>query len=155
MSANRNQALPPAHDPKSLIWLLRRSVQRHRAPMSEALRAAEFGDLPQQGMWALSALSAPASSARDLVIRMDISKQAVAQLVDTLVALGYVERREFPDDRRRTLLALTERGEQASAVIDRAVEETETAMAGRIGADRLEALYRILLDVEHPDGSRV
>ncbi len=85
--------------------------------MLVALQRDGFGDLLQQGVWAISALAAPGLkiSARDLVTRMDISKQAVSQLVDTLVAEGYVDRRPDTEDRRRTLLELTPRGQAADA----------------------------------------
>ena len=103
--------LPPAPDPQALSWLLRRAVRRYAAPVAEALDGAGFGDLPQRGVWAVSALaqSKPGLSGRDLVNRMGISKQAVSQLVESLVAMGYVARRPAPDDRRRTLLQLTTR----------------------------------------------
>jgi len=142
--------LPPAHDPQALVWLLRSSVRRFRGPVATALREAGFGDLPQQGTWGLQVLATPGSSARDLVVRMDITKQAVGQLVDTLVGLGYVERLPYPDDRRRTLLSLTERGEQAVAVIDRAVAEVEAAMAMRVGEAGLLGLARTLSDLNAP-----
>jgi DNA-binding MarR family transcriptional regulator len=75
---------------------------------------------------------------------MDITKQAVGQLVDTLVGLGYAERLPYPDDRRRTLLSLTGRGEQAIAVIDRAVAEVVAAMAARVGDEEVLRLARTL-----------
>jgi DNA-binding MarR family transcriptional regulator len=75
---------------------------------------------------------------------MSISKQAVSQLVDTLVAAGYVARRPSPEDRRRTLLHLTSRGRKAVRVIDEAVAGVEAEMAARIGHDGLRQLYRWL-----------
>jgi DNA-binding MarR family transcriptional regulator len=143
-SSSRPTEQPPAHDPRALVWLLRNSVRRFRVPVATALREAGFGDLPQQGTWGLQVLATPGSSARDLVRRMDITKQAVGQLVDTLVGLGYAERRPYPDDRRRTLLSLTGRGEQAVAVIDRAVAEVVAAMAARVGDEEVLRLARTL-----------
>lgn len=143
-SSARPYELPPGHDPQALAWLLRASVRRFRAPVAIALREAGFGDLPQQGTWGLQVLATPGSSAKDLVVRMDITKQAVGQLVDTLVALGYAERLPYPDDRRRTLLSLTKRGEQAVLVIDRAVAEVEATMAEQIGGEELLQLARTL-----------
>jgi len=140
--------LPPPHDPDALNWLLRRSVRSFRVPVTEALRGEGFGDLPQQGIWALSVLTIPGASARDLVARMDITKQAVGQLVDTLVGTGYVERLPYPEDRRRTLLRLTARGEAAANVIADAVETFEAVLSDRIGADRLAALHRTLADLD-------
>ncbi|MGH9017207.1 MAG: MarR family winged helix-turn-helix transcriptional regulator [Acidimicrobiales bacterium] len=143
-------ALPPAHDPAALTWLLRHAVRRYRSTVAEALLSAGYGDLPQQGIWAVSALAqaTPGVSGRDLVARMDISKQAVSQLMDTLVDGGFVARRPSTGDRRRTLLVLTPRGRRVARVIDRAVAGVEAAMAAAIGAERLGLLYGALQDLD-------
>ena len=119
--------------------VLRRAVRRYRAPVADALEAGGFGDLPQQGIWAVvrSAQSKPGMSGRDLVTRMGISKQAVSQLVETFVTLGYVGRDAAADDRRRTLLLLTTRGRRAAWMIDATVAEMEETMASTIGRERL------------------
>jgi DNA-binding MarR family transcriptional regulator len=142
--------LPAAHDPQALGWLLRRAVRRYAAPVSGALESGGYGDLPQRGIWALSALAQaePGLSGRDLVTRMGISKQAISQLVESLVALGYVERRPAPDDRRRTLLHLTSRGRGASRIIDRRVADIEAVMAATLGRDRLQDLHRALVELD-------
>jgi DNA-binding MarR family transcriptional regulator len=90
----------------------------------------------------------PGLSGRDLVARMGISKQAVSQLIETLVTMGYVTRRPAPDDRRRTLLQLTARGRSAARIIDRTVAETEAAMATALGRDRLRELHGALVDLD-------
>jgi DNA-binding MarR family transcriptional regulator len=141
-------ALPQPHDPTALRWLLRRSVRRYRAPISAALERAGLGDLTQQGVWAVGVLARPGASAGDLVAGMGISKQAVGQLVDTLVALGYVERRPYPEDRRRTLLALTTKGRKAARVIDHSVAAVEGRMRATLGGDRLDQLYGMLIELD-------
>jgi DNA-binding MarR family transcriptional regulator len=148
--ARSGPALPPAHDPHALSWLLRRAVRRYAAPVALALDAGGFGDLPQRGVWAVSALAQtePGLSGRDLVARMGISKQAVSQLVETLVATGYVARRPAPDDRRRTLLQLTKRGRAAARAIDRTVAATEAAMAATLGRERLLEIHRALVELD-------
>jgi DNA-binding MarR family transcriptional regulator len=142
--------LPLAHDPKALNWLLRRAVRRYRAPVTAALEQGGFSDLPQQGIWAVSALaqSSPGLSGRDLVARMGISKQAVSQLIETLVATDYVARHPSPDDRRRTLLRLTARGRGAARTIDEAAAAMETEMLAKIGRGGLSQLYRGLLELD-------
>ncbi|HEX4126652.1 MAG TPA: MarR family transcriptional regulator [Acidimicrobiales bacterium] len=146
-------SLPPAHDPRALSWLLRRTVRRYAAPVARALDAGGFGDLPQRGVWAVSALARtePGLSGRDLVTRMGISKQAVSQLVDTLVTSGYVARHPAPDDRRRTLLHLTPRGRSAARVIDDTVASLEAEMEAVIGREQLRALHEALLRLDEVD----
>ena len=142
--------LPPARHPQALSWLLRRAVRRYASPVSKALAAGGFGDLPQRGVWAISALARaePGLSGRDLVTRMGISKQAISQLVETLVSLGYVARRPSADDRRRTLLSLTTRGRGAARIIDATVAATEETMANTIGRERLRELHRALVELD-------
>jgi DNA-binding MarR family transcriptional regulator len=151
--ARTDAGLPPAHDPRALSWLLRRTVRRYAAPVSHALDAGGFGDLPQRGVWAVSALARtePGLSGRDLVVRMGISKQAVSQLVETLVTTGYVDRRPAPDDRRRTLLHLTSRGGRAARIIDDTVAGLESDMAATIGREQLQLLHRALLVLDEGD----
>ena len=142
--------LPPARHPQALSWLLRRAVRRYALPVSEALAAGGFGDLPQRGVWAVGALAQaePGLSGRDLVTRMGISKQAISQLVETLVSLGYVARRPAADDRRRTVLQLTTRGRGAARIIDATVAATEEAMENTIGRERLQELHRALVELD-------
>ena len=142
--------LPPARHPQALSWLLRRAVRRYALPVSEALAAGGFGDLPQRGVWAVSALAQaePGLSGRDLVTRMGISKQAISQLVETLVSLGYVARCPAADDRRRTVLQLTTRGRGAARIIDARVAATEEAMENTIGRERLQELHRALVELD-------
>jgi DNA-binding MarR family transcriptional regulator len=148
--AQSDPNLPPARNPQALSWLLRRAVRRYASPVSEALAAGGFGDLPQRGVWAVSALAQaePGLSGRDLVTRMGISKQAISQLVETLVSLGYVARRPAADDRRRTVLQLTTRGRGAARIIDARVAATEEAMENTIGRERLQELHRALVELD-------
>ena len=84
----------------------------------------------------------PGLSGRDLVTRMGISKQAVSQLIETLVTMGYVTRRPAPDDRRRTLLHLTARGRSAARIIDRTVAEMEAPWRPPLAATTARAPSR-------------
>ena len=79
---NRTPICLRQRNPQALSWLLRRAVRRYASPVSEELEAGGFGDLPQRGVWAVSALARaePGLSGRDLVARMGISKQAISQL---------------------------------------------------------------------------
>ena len=100
------------------------------------------------GRSARSAQAEPGLSGRDLVTRMGISKQAISQLIETLVSLGYVARRPAADDRRRTLLHLTTRGRGAARIIDTTVAEMEETMANAIGRERLLELHRALMELD-------
>jgi len=71
----------------------------------------------------------------DIIASLGVSKQAAGQLVDTLVVRGYLERSPDPDDRRRMTVDLTDRGRTAAEATWTAVNEVDTALADRVGAD--------------------
>ena len=137
--------------PTPLPWLLRRVNQRYRAAVALRLRKAGFGDLPQPGYWALSALAGGAGDASRLVSEMGASKQAVSKLVDALVDAGYVDRKANEADRRRTELHLTARGRKAVGVIEKAVRATEERFATELGTESLAGLVRMLEHLAHEE----
>ncbi|MBG0787641.1 MAG: MarR family transcriptional regulator [Anaerolineaceae bacterium] len=51
-----------------------------------------------------------ASSVNQLARHLGVTKAAVSQLLDSLIAAGLIERSENPEDRRMKLIALTEEG---------------------------------------------
>jgi hypothetical protein len=55
----------------------------------------------------------------------------------TLVLRGYLERSVDPDDRRRVLVALTDRGHAASAVVFATVEQIDARLVAIVGAERM------------------
>jgi DNA-binding MarR family transcriptional regulator len=77
-------------------------------------------------------------------------KQVIGHLVDELVALGYVERRPDPADRRAKLVVPTERGldeMSRSDAIARAIERRHARRIGRAALDRLkESLSQVAAD---------
>ena len=77
--------------------LVRRLRAEHRFPLSHA---AVLGRLDREG----------AQSVSDLALAERVRPQSMAQTVAELEAEGYVARRPDPDDRRRSLVELTEEG---------------------------------------------
>jgi DNA-binding MarR family transcriptional regulator len=79
----------------------------------------------------------------------NMTPQAMGELVDELEALGYVERRPDPTDRRAKLIVLTDRGRACVAAgiatID-GIEDRITATLGERGHRQLRTLLRKLLD---------
>jgi DNA-binding MarR family transcriptional regulator len=77
-----------------------------------------------------------------LVTRMNVSKQAVQQFVDELVADGIVERRANPDDGRSKIIAFTRRGRR---VLDDA-NRVKRRIQRRYGVVLGEARFASLMD---------
>ncbi len=67
-----------------------------------------------------------------------ISKQAAGQLVDTLVSRGYLARTVDEHDRRRLIVALTERGRGAAATQAAARERVDAALLAKVGAEYVQ-----------------
>lgn len=71
-------------------------------------------------------------------------KQYVGRLVDELEALGYVQRRPDPEDRRSKLIVATERGRDEQHQADLILAEIEARYAARIGDAEYAELRRLL-----------
>jgi DNA-binding MarR family transcriptional regulator len=100
-------------DLKELIPLVFRFVRNAKGhgPGIEQIRAllaaGNFGPRHLPVLFAL-AMSGP-EAVGELAGRMGLSPATVSQLVNELERGGFVDRREDPDDRRRTIVSLAER----------------------------------------------
>jgi DNA-binding MarR family transcriptional regulator len=72
------------------------------------------------------------------------SRQAASQLVESLVATGYVKRVRNPSDRRQMNVALTDRGLDAAEQIHDAVEEIDAQLAALVPLTHLRQAKRVL-----------
>jgi DNA-binding MarR family transcriptional regulator len=81
----------------------------------------------------------------------------MAQAVDELEQLGYVERRPDPDDRRARLVFLTSRGELVRPVAMAAGRRVEARWAALASTQQIEALRDSLLlllrQLQHDSGA--
>ncbi len=103
----------------------------------DALVEAGFADMPANGGYVLGLLEPDGAAFSDVVDDLGVSKQTASQLIDTLVVRGYVDRTADPDDRRRVLLRLTERGGAASAVVFTTAQEIHARLLAIVGAERM------------------
>ena len=69
----------------------------------------------------------------------------MAEAVDQLERMGYVERRPNPHDRRSRLIFLTERGESVKPVTHATAERVEKRWAQLTSPEELEAVRGSLL----------
>jgi len=109
--------------------LVRRLRAEHRFSLSQG---AVLGRLDREGPQSVS----------DLALAERVRPQSMAQTVGELEAAALVERRPDPDDRRRALVELTDRG-RAALTADRRQREGWLAHAIR---DELTAKERALLE---------
>jgi DNA-binding MarR family transcriptional regulator len=134
----------PSETAASLPALLRAARRTYASAVRDALSAAGYDDVPRNGSYVLGAMARSEVALSRIIADLGVSKQAAGQLVDTLVARGYLHRSVDPEDRRRLTLGLTERGRDAATVIRTAVAGVDSELAGRVGEDRLDELRGVL-----------
>ncbi len=139
--------------------LLRAARRTYAEAVTAAHESAGFDDMPRNGTFVTGSIArgGPLDGLVDLRARLGLSKQAVSQLVDTLVVRGYVERVEATTDRRRIVVDLTDRGRAAAAVSGGATETVDARLLAKLGADGvaqlragLAALAELATDTSRP-----
>jgi DNA-binding MarR family transcriptional regulator len=73
-----------------------------------------------------------------------VSRQAASKLVETLAQLDYIAREPDPDDRRRSLVSLTDRGRAASEVVREAIDHVDGELFATIGPGPLWEARKVL-----------
>lgn len=86
------------------------------------------------------------------VLRMD--RTNLVGLLNDLEAIGLIERRRAPDDRRRHIVAITDEGRRALAKAEFALTAVEDEVLGALDAaqrSQLFALLQLATSGDHPD----
>jgi DNA-binding MarR family transcriptional regulator len=117
--------------------LLRHARTTYAAAMRTAQADVGCEDLPRNGSYVLGAIARGGSPLSGIIESLGVSKQAAGQLVDTLVIRGYLERAPDPDDRRRMIVSLTERGRAAAAAGREAVDRIDALLVAGVGPERV------------------
>jgi DNA-binding MarR family transcriptional regulator len=120
--------------------LLRAARGAYGHAVSAAFAEAGFDDIPRNGAYVLARTYDNSSPLADLTRELGISKQAVSQLIDTMVMRGYLERTVDSEDRRRMLIGLTPRGEAAATVSWQAATAVDRELESRLSAAGVAAL---------------
>ena len=115
-----------------------------QAELFERLARAGYDDLQPRHGAVLAYLDEDCIRATDLARLSGRHKQVVGRMIDELEALGYVERRPDPVDRRAKLIFPTERGLDQIRVGDELVAEFEARYADALGR-RTYAEFRDVL----------
>jgi DNA-binding MarR family transcriptional regulator len=134
--------------PQPLIGLLLRLAnQRWSVEMDAELEKLGVRDLTAAHARVIPFVPPEGASVQALATMANVRKQTMAQSVEQLAAAGLVERRPDPDDRRASLVILTEAGLAIRPMSRKAGGIVERAWAGQLGQDRLEALRAALIEV--------
>ena len=114
----------------------------------EGVVGAGFPQKPKHSA-VFAQVSADGSRLTELARKANMTPQAMGELVDELVDMGYVVRRPDPDDGRAKLILLTKRGRDAVAAglqTIEGIEEQVTEILGERGHQELRQLLSRLLD---------
>ena len=115
--------------------LLRAARDTYRSAIRAALVEAGYDDVPRDGAYVIGGIARTGAPLSRLIKQMGVSKQAAGQLVDTLVARGYLDRSVDTEDRRRLTITLTERGQSAADVVRSAVEQVDAQLVRQVGPE--------------------
>jgi DNA-binding MarR family transcriptional regulator len=129
--------------------LLRHARTAYGTAMRRALADAGHDDIPKNGLYVIGGLALGAGDVplAALIRDLQISKQAAGQLVETLVSRGYLARTVDGQDRRRLVIALTDRGRAAATTQAAARERVDAALLAKVGAHCIEQTRLALLEL--------
>ena len=131
---------------RPLIGLLLRLVYQHYSQdIDAALREAGFDDIRPPHANVFPFVPPEGITVSELAELARVRKQTMAQAVDQLERMGYVERRPNPRDRRSRLVFLTERGASVPPVTHAAAARVEKRWAQLTSPEELETLRASLL----------
>src|SRR3569623_177343 len=124
--------------------LLRHARKTYGRAMRGALERGGFDDIPANGLYIIGGLALDGGGVPigQLVRDLGITKQGAGQLVDTLVSRGYLSRQPDPEDRRRLIVTLPDRGEAAAEAQTEGRLAVDAKLLAASGAEDVDALRR-------------
>jgi DNA-binding MarR family transcriptional regulator len=131
---------------RPLIGLLLRLLYQHYSEdIHDALLEAGFGDIRPTHANVFPFVPPDGITVTGLAELARVRKQTMAQAIEQLEGLGYVERRPNPSDRRSRLVFLTQRGESVRPVTHATASRVEEHWAELTSPHELEAMRASLL----------
>jgi DNA-binding MarR family transcriptional regulator len=115
--------------------------------LREALAAEGFGDLGGAFGFVFRALDEAELSQRELALRLGISDQGMAKILEEMRRKRYLERYSDPADGRVKRFRLAPRGRRALAVARRFHDADERRLSRTLGAEAVGDLRRMLSEV--------
>jgi DNA-binding MarR family transcriptional regulator len=139
---------PPLDTTQATATLLRSAYNLLSAGVFQQLVGAGFDDLrPAHGNVMEPLAMNDGLRLTELARQAGMAPQSMGELVDDLVALGYVVRRPDPDDRRAKRIHLTRKGQANVSVSHDAVVRVEQELEQMLGTRRYVQLRRGLVSI--------
>ena len=144
-------------DERRLLEFQSESLQRHAIEFGEWMvrasnsRAHTLGhkNLRRAHARLMVFLGWEGSRITDIARAMDVSKNAVGQLVTELEGIGYLERASDPADGRAKIVRYTEEGRALIADAAAIAKQLDAEIEAIIGTARLSELRSALADIYH------
>ena len=130
--------------------LLQRPARHFEVVLVERQRAAGYSDLTVAHTAVFSVIDLAGTPIGVLAQRAGVTKQAMSQVVADLVAKGYVERREDPDDRRSRIVVLTAKGMEGIRSARGQIAAIEREYRRVLGPERFDTLRELLSEIQPP-----
>jgi DNA-binding MarR family transcriptional regulator len=123
-----------------LVW------QAVREEIGDVVRNAGFEDVTQAHISLFRYPGLDSSRPTQLAEELQVSKQAVNDLLRDLERRGYIRREVDPSDRRSRLIRLTSHGAELENTILRAARDAEAGLERRLGTRKFRAMRHALLE---------
>jgi DNA-binding MarR family transcriptional regulator len=124
--------------------LMRAARGVYASAIRAQLETIGVADLPRNGAFLLAGIERNGGTRQDFPVEMGVTKQAISQVVETLVRRGYVQRSPDEDDRRRISLQLTDRGYEVLEAVSIAIDSVDHQLAEHIASEQVEAMRTTL-----------
>jgi DNA-binding MarR family transcriptional regulator len=130
--------------PVDLGILLALAYQEFVRELRETHERMGYDDLGRSDGVVFRALAGRPMTTSDLAVRLGVTKQGAAQIVEDMQRRGYLERRPDPTDGRARLLSLSAKGEAALAAARRFHRAYERRLVKVHGAEAVATLRSLL-----------
>lgn len=142
----------PAEDRPNLAVLMDGPYKAMDRELFPVLARRGHGDIRPAHSKVFEVIKGKGSRVTDMAADASMTKQAMQYLVDDLERLGYAERIPDPVDRRAKLIRLTPRGRECVVFAREAFAATEAEWASKLGAEKMEQLRAILVELNAVTG---
>ena len=126
--------------------LLRAAWKGVRDHIDEAVKAAGYVDLNSSHVSLFRHPTLDGMRPTDLAGEMQLSKQAVNDLLRDLERQGYIRRDVDPADRRSRLIRLTAKGMKLEDTVRLAAQDAERQLERELGRDRFRSFREALVE---------
>ncbi len=144
---DQSSLIRPRSDSHSTFRLLLRTMGTLKRHLEPFFARAGISGAQWAILWILYRAAEegqPNLRATDLGERLLIRPPSVTGVIDRLVRSGLIERNTSPDDKRVTLIALTQPGRELVETLHNVHDDKVTALLGVLSTEDQKSLHRIL-----------